>query len=73
MSRAYTITTHITPDRRPDLQATFQRCGLQAHCDSQSKRGDTMQTVWQVTGSAPGQEQAIAALYGDPDVLEFES
>ena len=52
VSRAYTITTHIDPDRRPHLQATFLRCGLQAHCDSQSKRGELMQTVWHVTGSA---------------------
>ena len=73
VSRAYTITTHLDPDRRSHLLATFQRCGLQAHCDSQSKRGDRMQTVWHVIGSAQGQEQAVAAFYADPEVLEFES
>ena len=73
MSRAYTITTHLEPDRRPHLLATFERCGLQAHGDSQSKRGDLMQTVWHVIGSAQGQEQAVAAFYADPEVLEFES
>jgi len=73
VSRAYTITTHVDPDRRRDLQAAFQRCGLQARCDSQSKRGDLMQTVWHVIGSTQGQEQAVAAFYTDPDVLEFES
>ena len=36
VSRVYTITTHIDPDRRPQLVATFQRCSLQAHCDSQA-------------------------------------
>jgi putative Mg2+ transporter-C (MgtC) family protein len=73
VSRAYTITTHLDPDRRAHLQETFQRCGLQAHCDSESKRGDLMQTVWHVIGSAQGQEQAVAAFYADPAVLEFES
>ena len=32
-----------------------------------------MQTVWHVTGPAQGQEQAVAAFYADPEVLEFES
>jgi len=73
VSRAYTITTHLDPDRRPHLLATFQHCGLQAHCDSQSKRGELMQTVWHVIGSTQGQEQAVAAFYADPAVLEFES
>ena len=73
VSRAYTITTPPRSRSEAPLQATFQRCGLQAHCDSQSKRGDLMQTVWHVTGSAQGQEQAVAAFYADPEVLEFES
>ena len=73
VSRAYTITTPIDPDRRPQLVSTFQQCGLQAHCDSQSKRGELMQTVWHVTGSAQGQEQAVGLFYADPEVLEFES
>jgi putative Mg2+ transporter-C (MgtC) family protein len=73
VARAYTITTHLDPDRRTHLQETFQRCGLQSHCDSQSKRGDLMQTVWHVTGPAQAQEQAVAAFYADPAVLEFES
>ena len=73
VARAYTITTHLDPDRRPQLVETFQRCGLQAHCDSQSKRDDIMQTVWHVTGSAQAQEQAVALFYADPEVLEFES
>ena len=73
VSRAYTITTPIDPDRRPQLVATFQHCGLQAHCDNQSKRGDLMQTVWHVVGSVQGQEQAVTAFYADPAVLEFES
>ena len=62
VSRAYTITTHIDPDRRPNLQAPFLRCGLQAHCDSQSKRGDLMQTVWHVTGSAHGAGASCGSL-----------
>jgi putative Mg2+ transporter-C (MgtC) family protein len=73
VARAYTITTHIDPDRRPQLEAMFRRCGLQAHCDSQSKRNDIMQTVWHVTGSAQGQEQAVGLFYAAPEVLEFES
>jgi putative Mg2+ transporter-C (MgtC) family protein len=73
VSRAYTLTTPLEPDCRPHLEAAFQRCGLRAHCDSQSKRGDTMQTVWHVTGPAQGQEQAVGLLYADPEVLEFES
>jgi putative Mg2+ transporter-C (MgtC) family protein len=73
VSRAYTITTPLDPDRRPHLEATFQRCGLQAHCDSESKRDDTMQTIWHVIGSPQGQEQALGILYADPAVLEFES
>jgi putative Mg2+ transporter-C (MgtC) family protein len=73
VSRAYTITTRIDPDRRSQLMSTFQRCGLQAHCDGQSKRGDLMQTVWHVTGSAQGQEEAVGLFYADPEVLEFES
>jgi len=73
VARAYTITTYTDPDRRPQLVAMFLRCGLQARCDSQSKRGDLMQTVWHVTGSAQGQEQAVALFYADPVVLEFES
>lgn len=73
VARAYTITTGLDPDRRPHLVATFQRCGLRANCESQSKRGDVMQTVWNVTGAVSGQEQAVAALYADPEVLEFES
>jgi putative Mg2+ transporter-C (MgtC) family protein len=73
VSRAYTITTPLDPDRRPQLQALFQRCGLQAHCDSHSKRGETMQTVWHATGSAQAQQQAVTLLYADPGVLEFES
>jgi putative Mg2+ transporter-C (MgtC) family protein len=73
VSRAYTITTHIEPDRRLQLEAVFQRCGLKAHRDSQSKRGDIMQTVWHVTGPAQGQEQAVGIFYADPEVLEFES
>ena len=32
-----------------------------------------MQTVWHVTGPAHAQEQAVAAFYADPEVLEFES
>jgi len=73
VARAYTITTPVEPDRRPELEATFRRCGLQAHCDSQGKRDGVMQTVWHVTGPAQGQEQAVALLYADPTVLEFET
>jgi putative Mg2+ transporter-C (MgtC) family protein len=73
VSRAYTITTRLDPDQRPHLLALFQRCGLQAHCDSQSKRDDLMQTVWNVTGAAQAQEQAISLFYADLEVLEFES
>jgi putative Mg2+ transporter-C (MgtC) family protein len=73
VSRAYTITTRLDPDQRPHLLAVFQRCGLQAHCDSQSKRDDLMQTVWHVTGGAQEQEQAVGIFYTDPEVLEFES
>lgn len=73
VARAYTITTHLDPDQRPRLEATFQRCGLQAHCDSESKRENLMQTVWHVTGSAQGQQQAVGILYADPAVLGFES
>jgi putative Mg2+ transporter-C (MgtC) family protein len=73
VSRAYTITTHIDPDRRSELEAMFQRCGLQAHCDSQSKRGEIMQTVWHATGSAQAQDQVVKLLYAAPEVLEFQA
>jgi putative Mg2+ transporter-C (MgtC) family protein len=73
VSRAYTITTHLDPNQRPHLLAVFQRCGLQAHCDSESKRGDLMQTIWHVTGPAQAQEQAVGLFYADAEVLEFES
>jgi hypothetical protein len=73
VSRAYTITTRLDPDQRPRLLAVFQRCGLRAHCDSESKRDDLMQTVWHVTGRPQSQEQAVGIFYADRDVLAFES
>jgi putative Mg2+ transporter-C (MgtC) family protein len=71
VARAYTVTTHIDPDWRPQLRAMFQGCGLQAHCDSQSKHGGNMQTVWHTTGSVQAQDRAVELLYADPEVLEF--
>ena len=73
VARVYTITTPLDPDRRPQLQSVFAKCGLQARCDSQSKRGDAMETVWYVTGLAQAHDQAVELLYADRGVLGFKS
>lgn len=73
MARVYTITTPLDPDRRPQLQSLFANCGLQARCDSQSKRGDAMETVWYVTGLTQAHDQAAELLYANRGVLGFKS
>jgi hypothetical protein len=70
--RRYKVICSLDGQKLGQLLALFRQHNLRADLLTQEKRGSQVIYTWNLSGSAEGHQQVVAATLADPDVREFQ-
>lgn len=69
--RQYQITCAFRPTKARELEDMIVRCRLRVASHTVTKKGQELNTTWQVLGPPESHARLIEALAADPDIREF--
>lgn len=70
--RTYRIVCNFKNDSLKHYEQKFEKFGLEAERNTQTKSNDLISGKWTVRGPEKNHEKAIKSFLNDPDILEFD-